>query len=504
MFKQPVFISEEEIAVINFYDSQDHIELYNLKTKGTNVLLSSENQLQGLHYLDGNLVYRTRNGISDQIFLFNLKEETKQAISNSKFGASDPFIKDSLVYFSEYTPKGYQLNSTSLSTVYPFYGPDSLTALLVDSLRKEANSFVLSDSISDSTYLVKKYRKGTHLFNIHSWQPASFNTSTEEITKPEIGFKILSQNVLSTSFLTIGAAYNPSLRKESYYAAYTYSGFFPRLGVSYRRTYEKELNFLKIQQQDTIALQGKIIEDKVSFSTSIPLFWNKAAYVYQLRPVVSVPYTNTSYVSSENSSGIEEGAVLASNIYIPVDFSLVFSRSRRMSKRDLKPKFRQFLSAGYVESLYSQKMNDQLWYVSGLVNFPGVLKHHSLQFYGAYQERLTDGRAYSNQIVYPRGYSSIRVKQARSIKVDYSLPLFYPDWNIGFLAYVQRVKMNLFYDYGFLQNPNAAVELQSYGVDLTANVNFLRYYFLWDIGTRILYRERDDQIEVSMLLSVDF
>ena len=33
--------------------------------------------------------------------------------------------------------------------------------------------------------------------------------------------------------------------------------------------------------------------------------------------------------------------------------------------------------------------------------------------------------------------------------VDYALPLFYPDWNIGPLAYFKRVKMSAFLDYAY-------------------------------------------------------
>lgn len=504
LLKQPVFISEEKIAVINFYKGKDHVELYDLKTKEKEVLLSSSFQIQGLHYSEGKLAYRARNDVANQIFLYNLKEDKSYCVTNSDFGSSDPFLEDSLVYFSEYTPEGYQLNRTTFSSEYPVTQNDTLTATFVDSMRLQSSGFVLSDSVPDTTYSIKKYRKGLHLFNLHSWQPVSYNLDQEGITTPEIGFKILSQNVLSTSFLTLGAEYNPSLQKESYYAAYTYSGFFPRLSIGYRHSIEKGLNILKIQPQDTLALKGKAIEDRVNLAISVPLLWNKAAYNYQIRTTVSVPYTNTKYQSSENISGIVDGDVLGTNVYVPADFSLVFSRSRRMSKRDLKPKFRQLVSAGYVQSLYSQKMDDQLYFVSGLLNFPGLLKHHSLQFYGAYQERLREGRAYSNQIVYPRGYSSVRFKEVTSLKVDYALPLFYPDWNISFLAYIQRVKMNLFYDYGMLYENASALEIASYGVDLSANVNFLRYYFIWDIGTRILYRDYDGQMEVSLLLSVDF
>ena len=47
----------------------------------------------------------------------------------------------------------------------------------------------------------------------------------------------------------------------------------------------------------------------------------------------------------------------------------------------------------------------------------------------------------------PRGYHfQYQTRQQWAFKTDYALPLLSPDWSIGSLIYIRRLRANLFYD----------------------------------------------------------
>jgi hypothetical protein len=82
------------------------------------------------------------------------------------------------------------------------------------------------------------------------------------------------------------------------------------------------------------------------------------------------------------------------------------------------------------------------------------------------------------------------------MRLDYLLPLFYPDFSLGSLAYFKRIKSALFYDYGQgtyndEQGNSITTSYQSVGIDLRTDIHFLRHLAPFDIGLRTYYRLND-------------
>jgi hypothetical protein len=72
------------------------------------------------------------------------------------------------------------------------------------------------------------------------------------------------------------------------------------------------------------------------------------------------------------------------------------------------------------------------------------------------------------------------------------MPLWYPDVSVGPLLNVQRVRTNLFMDYGYgnsLINQNPVSQAYtSVGAEVTFDVNLFRLLPQFDIGFRYSYR----------------
>jgi hypothetical protein len=71
--------------------------------------------------------------------------------------------------------------------------------------------------------------------------------------------------------------------------------------------------------------------------------------------------------------------------------------------------------------------------------------------------------------------------------LNYRFPVFYPDWELGPLAYIKRVKAGFFSDFQNLGHGNNLAP-KSYGAEIRTDLNLLRFYLPnFDIGERIIF-----------------
>jgi hypothetical protein len=87
----------------------------------------------------------------------------------------------------------------------------------------------------------------------------------------------------------------------------------------------------------------------------------------------------------------------------------------------------------------------------------------------------------------PRGYQSHAFEKETILSADYSFPLFYPHWNIWWVAYFKRVQMNLFSDYATRTNHQGSQENLSAGFDLSVDGNLFRFDFPVSAGIRCAF-----------------
>jgi len=106
------------------------------------------------------------------------------------------------------------------------------------------------------------------------------------------------------------------------------------------------------------------------------------------------------------------------------------------------------------------------------------------------QEGL-DNYTFRNQIPLPRGQSVSRFQNFYSASANYTLPIWYPDVNLGPLVNVQRVRANAFLDYGFGGSTvNQQAFSESYlstGVEVKFDINVIRLLPQLDLGFRYSY-----------------
>ena len=144
------------------------------------------------------------------------------------------------------------------------------------------------------------------------------------------------------------------------------------------------------------------------------------------------------------------------------------------------------------------------------LGFPGLAAHHSLQLEGGYEWQdpaAADALSYrfASEQSFVRGYGYEFHHRFYHGVANYALPLFYPDWNLGALVYLQRFKANFFYDYGRGENDSQPPKTyQAAGAELTANFHPFTLRIPLDMGLRYAYRfeEGDSRFEAVVNLSL--
>jgi hypothetical protein len=87
----------------------------------------------------------------------------------------------------------------------------------------------------------------------------------------------------------------------------------------------------------------------------------------------------------------------------------------------------------------------------------------------------------------PRGYQNTFFKKETVLSADYSFPLFYPHWNISWIAYFKRVQMNLFSDYAMITDHQKSRRYLSAGFDLSVDGHLFRFDFPVNAGIRCAF-----------------
>jgi hypothetical protein len=94
--------------------------------------------------------------------------------------------------------------------------------------------------------------------------------------------------------------------------------------------------------------------------------------------------------------------------------------------------------------------------------------------------------------------------------IDYALPLFYPDWNMGPLAYFKRIKMNAFFDYGYQKGKISDMNqnlfsykdaFTSFGAELSSDLHVLRFSAPLNLGIRLGYEDQTGSMFANFLIS---
>jgi hypothetical protein len=453
----------------------------------------------------------------DNIFAYNIETKTRYQITTSKYGAYNPSVSNDgkTIYYNDQYRDGMDVvqNPFDPSLWKPYNTKFESINMLADLLTQQEGRPGLLDSVPVQTLTIAKYSKLKGMINPYSWGAFIDNT----LAQATIG--VSSQDILSTTSINLGYQYDIAERTGLWKAGLSYQGFYPIIDAS--------------------VTTGNRHQNETIFDRKVKFTWRETGFLTGLR--LPLTLTNSKYITQMeigNSLGITQVSSFRNEVsadgnlistgdqrYVPVNDTLVyvfnnrvsdgmllyndvkfsFARSLKRSYRDFNSRFAQSVNFEYLSTPYGGDFKGRLLAVRGSLYFPGLFKHHSLYIRGGYQSSysslMLNTYDFRNVIFKPRGYSYPRDTKFYSVAFNYALPVWYPDISIGPLLNIQRIKANLFYDYGrgegssyyyHISKPavygNQRIDnYNSVGAEVSFDINIMRFLPQFEIGFRATY-----------------
>lgn len=499
----PEWVENNKVVVTSVDKKGNKIQVYDLRKKEWEDLLlpTYTNISQPVGWGNYILFRGAFNGI-DNIYAVNRKSNEIFQITSSKYGAFDPIIKpgSNELTYTDYASNGYNVVKVKIDTNnwIPLFDVKNYSVKWHNQLAEQEGKNIQESDPPDKKYKTKEYSRILNTFNIHSWAPFYIDYSDLDYSDlpVSLGFTVLSQNKLSTAISDVGYSYENGY--HYLYPRIIYSGFYPVIEFSAK--FGGPAVFINWQNVTEPP-------DNMSFYKSyfiksyLPLNFTNNKYIKQVRPQIEFEYDNACYYDGGYKRGLSF-----------LHYKLNMYRYLKTSTRDIVPRWGQVMNFSYTHS-YSNPFFGSMVSLSSRFYFPGLFPHHSLRLYGGIQEQYPKAVIYGiDRILLPRGFPTYFSKKLWKVSLDYTFPLLYPDLSLGPLAYIKRIKMNLFYDHAFgsdvREEPENGRNLNtgmynSFGFELTSDFNILRFIFPFDSGIRYSYLPGKSDYSIEFLIYID-
>ncbi|MCF6351600.1 MAG: hypothetical protein L3J06_01180 [Cyclobacteriaceae bacterium] len=495
------------IVVLNQFDQKKGVLLINYESGDKKVILPYSYEHIGFPIIHQNyLIYNSGLTGIDNIYALNLTSAKKFRITSAKYGASNPAISldGKTILYNNYVVEGNDIASIPFApgTWQPIEQVKNTDIKLYAPLvEKENNSNVLLN-VPDSAYQAKRYRKKP--FNVHSWGPLF----TGSLTEIELG--VYSKNVLSTTDVFAGVEFD-NVGNVKGVGRVSYQGWYPIVDVV--ATYGNRVANTTYRDTLDVIRPDRVTwtETTVKAGLRLPFLLTRSKFqskieVYNYIGVTSV----TNFISQTFGDNRYRFNQVGNGSLIQNEFVITWYNLLNQNKRDINSRFGQTLTFENFSTPYGGDLQGGLTILKSQLFFPGLFKHHSLNFFAGWQNQkitLTQGEYwFNNRMPYPRGHTPEIFNNFYTIRSNYDLPLIHPDLRIGPFVYIQRIKAKLFYDYGYgrVDIPDESIEysrsFQSAGIDLTFDFNVMRALPLLELGVRAVYLPDTQEARFEFLI----
>ena len=456
----------------------------------------------------------------DNIFAFDELSKKKFQVTNRKFGAFNPTVSSNgkTLFFNDFTINGHRIVSMPFEPTKFMIFDESLAKPVKyfgQMVLQEAGENLLKN-IPNIQFKVKKYSKA-NIFNLYSWGIVANSSDANSL---DVG--VVSQDLLSTTFVSSGYNYNANENQGQFYTNLTYKGWYPTLNLSYTNGGRRAEFFIDRANPIDSLRKDQWNQQQIIVGVGLPFNFTRSKYIQNMNFGINAALTQISgYDLNERPNTLTGNGSFNSLIY-----TFSYSALLKRALRDVAPRW------GFTANLYQRNLLAGSNLDGGLTSYqaslflPGILKHHSLRVRGAYQNQNGFKNAigapnnklylFGSPTLFPRGHSYRGFENLTTFSAEYKLPLADPDWALGRILYIKRFKANLFTDYGYGSTNYNWVEFRdgkqvnfrrsdvktytTFGIDLTAQFHLLRFSQQFEAGLRAVYLTDRGQFMVQPLV----
>ena len=434
----------------------------------------------------------------NNIHAVHLPSGARYQVTSRPLATTHAAVAGDSLLFEDYTVDGYRIASMPLdpTTWTPVDQVADRRVRYYEPLIDQEQGGSVLENIPQQVYPVHRYRPLGHLLKIHSWYPIISGLPSS----PNYSLNLRSSDLLNLSNIGSGVEYNGNERAFSVLGDFSLAAWYPIFSVGGR--WGNRGGTYQIEEEDDTDETKEEVTDKwteksVHTSVEVPLNFSRGPW--QSSAHLGVKAAFTEITDKDDPRQPDSGGVFEENQsgrFAPMTYQLVFDRSRSKAKRDLAPAWGQHLQLTYRHTPFAGDYDGTLLSGRLELRFPGLVAHHSLQLAGGYEWQdpaAADANPYrfESEQAFVRGYNYHYHRHFYQGSANYALPLLYPDLHLGPLVYLQRIKVNCFYDYGFGKDGSQRTTYQTAGAELTANFNPFSLFIALDMGVRYTYRFED-------------
>ena len=513
--KETSFIDDNKIAAIAINDNGLCILKLDIQSsQWTELLAPSTANITSLTVHNGQLFFESGLNGTNNIYSLDLSSSQCYRLTSARFGAFSPALSDTgkNLFFTDYSDKGYRIASVSIDDLQkePANFDEVYSPVLAEAISAQEQFNIDTVTIEENfDFSPEPYRKAGKLFRFHSWMPfyfdavnavSSLSDDLSTIVKP--GALLLSQNSLSTMMTQVGWFYDHGYHHGK--LALSYSGWFPVINLSAEYGGES-LNFVWLKNEEKKNVLTPNITNNNLFDAEariyIPINLSRNHYISGLQPAITYSFTNNQYHQFGSPKYINYQYLLS---------ELRYYRYRKLARRDILPRYGYQVRLQYLSIPFDTKNFGSI-YAAGLTTYwPGLVRGHGLMLRALYQYQDIEGKALyapHKLISQSRGYNYVyQSMQKLELKADYAFSIYCPDWSLKGLAYISRIRSNIFYDLSKNQaNKQSGWTTQnSFGADLILDCNLLRLSYPISLGVRMINPVDYGNIQAEALFSISF
>jgi hypothetical protein len=496
-----------KICMISLTNKGEGIVSFNLADQSWEKLISeSPEDYQSAFLRHDSLFFISSKSGTENIYILTPDKKIRK-ITNSKFGAIDPIPDGSRIYFSDYSSSGNNLCFTDIQKDIPDKSSESNSSFFI--INEIKPPLKTNETEPLKTYVPIKYKKWQHLFGFHSWMP--FYADIEEVqahlTAVRPGFTLMSQNQLSTLTSSIGYEYSDRLHK--FHSQIIWEGWYP--------VYEAQIDYGNrpvINKPDASTGDPVTTDPGIYFTNtlSLPLRFSTGKFHQFLQPSLSAIYHNN-YIYVNEESRYDYGQTQVSGRFY-------FFNYHTSSYRDIYPRWAQIADLNLSFYPNDKDFYGPLTTLRTAFYFPGFIPNNAFRIRYEYEFQTTSKFLRTNRANLPRGYKNIISEKLSYASVDYVSPLFYPDFNLGSLLYLKRIRSGLFYDFArgtnnyylkALETGGSGIDhvnrftesFSSFGVELIADFHILRIPYMVSAGAQAAWVKGTTTPKVEAIFSID-
>ncbi len=441
---------EKSIYVIENKEGFKQVSRYDLEKESWEIVFQFKNaDIQKILPHDGQVYFHSTLNGTDNIYVYDEKSRETYRLSSSAYGISefDLNTNSSELLTSEYTSRGSRIAVLPVErALWKKIDVDNKYNFHLAEVLKEQESIAGSYSKEKTeSFQVKQYRKAFNLFNFHSWIPLFvdydnmdlgnvFADPSELYGNVHPGIMLLSQNKLSTTESILSYGYKNGNHYLS--SSLIFKGQYPvvKLTADYG---DNQL----IQAADDVEW-FPVSNPGYSYDLDIyvPFDLSKGSFIKGFRPLISVEYADNLYYNFREDYYIRGMEF--------VQTGLLFYSYKYKAEQDIIPKLGVVFDLNLFNTPFDKEIFGYFYNLDATFYLPGI-KSGGLKINTGYQFQKPLLYRFSSNFKFPRGIQRKTADKMFKLYGDYVFPLAYPDWNLGSLLYLKRIRADVFMDYAF-------------------------------------------------------